>query len=908
MDFGRRLLPQVVDSYANSKPGKYYASVPKSGLDLSQGYQHITMKKLAALVNRVSWWLDDKFGRGHLEAISYIGPADIRYAIIFLAATKCRYKLAGVHAYIDLPIFYEKASVVFGPSNLPPSGYLLAEILKHEHVRAIYAPPSIIEEWYSEPAATEQAKQLDFILYGGGPLSSVGQNLSQVTNVCQMYGSLEVGQWMYMEFNPSEEVDMQHCGDGTFEMVLHQHPKFALHRSLWHNFPEIQEWRTNDLFVPHPTKKGLWRFHGRLDDLIVLSSSYKLRPLEMETIIQGNPSVSGALIAGQGMPEPIVIIEPRPDSHPSPNKKQAFVDKIWPTIVEANKIAPSYAKINRSRILLSDPQTPFIRAPKGTVVRKLTTKAYADAIDAAFNNHHVDPCGDSKTECVTDFILPGLKQFVRSHIADHLQGQGLADNDNIFLCGLDSLGAISLCRSLQRGLTPAANAQKLKPSGGNIISLRLIYRNPTIERLANLILDILANRDVSEPLTRNGVNDMEHVLTELTEGLPAKEAMQTTLPATVAPGERINVALIGPRGSLGPNIVRQLLDDPRVAEIYCLNRGSDGKERLRSAFQELGIADSKKFDTLDQRLFFMPVNLGESRLGLAASHLKKILNDTSVIIHNAWRVDFSWELDTYRETYLRSIREVIELSSLGRLRPRVAFVSSVSSVQEWAAVFPDSRVEEALPKSYQVASPLGYGRSKHVAERMLAKASSVLGIPITILRLGQVAGPTDTSSGGSKWSTDEWIPSLAAISKILRMIPADLPPIDWVPVDLASRALVELALLRDEAGGAAESRAPLRVFNLVNPNLSQWSTFAVPLSTWVDALVRLDPAGMPEAEARSSTKILPFFQLLADTAARGVALQPKFDTANAVRGSKTMRTMIAINEDLVGRWLSQWGI
>ncbi|KAJ8119607.1 hypothetical protein ONZ43_g3481 [Nemania bipapillata] len=320
----------------------------------------------------------------------------------------------------------------------------------------------------------------------------------------------------------------------------------------------------------------------------------------------------------------------------------------------------------------------------------------------------------------------------------------------------------------------------------------------------------------------------------------------------------------------------------------------------------------------------MPIDLGKQYLGLSPAHLETVLGKVNVIIHNAWRVDFTWSLDSYEEYYLKSVRELINLSSLSPLQPRVAFVSSVSSAQEWAAVFPDSPVIEATFESYQVSSPLGYGQSKHIAERALAMASVACNIPVTILRLGQVAGPTDPNRVGSKWSTDEWIPSLAAISKVLKLIPDDIPPIDWVPVDLASRAIVELALLGDDG---CQELPPLKVFNIVNPRLSDWSTFVaamhrrlthdgmeagvyrqVPLSEWVGALIRADPAMMPDSIAKSSTKILPFFQLLVETAARGVALHPKFETENAVESSKTMQRMTRVDEELICQWLEQWGI
>lgn len=92
MAYGRRLLPQVVDHHARTDPSRVYASMPKSATDLSHGFQDVTMAKLAAMVNRLAHWLVDVLGVGSLDAIAYIGPADIRYSVMFLAAVKAGYK------------------------------------------------------------------------------------------------------------------------------------------------------------------------------------------------------------------------------------------------------------------------------------------------------------------------------------------------------------------------------------------------------------------------------------------------------------------------------------------------------------------------------------------------------------------------------------------------------------------------------------------------------------------------------------------------------------------------------------------------------------------------------------------------------------------------------------------------
>ncbi|KAL9132932.1 MAG: hypothetical protein Q9175_005888 [Cornicularia normoerica] len=61
-----------------------------------------------------------------------------------------------------------------------------------------------------------------------------------------------------------------------------------------------------------------------------------------------------------------------------------------------------------------------------------------------------------------------------------------------------------------------------------------------------------------------------------------------------------------------------------------------------------------------------------------------------------------------------------------------------------------------------------------------------------IYRLGQIAGPTTTSGA---WNQREWIPSLIASSVHIGKLPASLGSrdlIDWIPVDIAARIIVDL--------------------------------------------------------------------------------------------------------------------
>ena len=84
------------------------------------------------------------------------------------------------------------------------------------------------------------------------------------------------------------------------------------------------------------------------------------------------------------------------------------------------------------------------------------------------------------------------------------------------------------------------------------------------------------------------------------------------------------------------------------------------------------------------------------------------------------------------------------------------FVSSVSAVGSWSG--PGSAPEEAI-HDMSAAAPMGYGRSKLVAECLLDEAARVSGVQSACCRVGIVAGPVESRLG--MWNKHEYIPSVS---------------------------------------------------------------------------------------------------------------------------------------------------
>ena len=94
-NFGRRLLPSVLDQVAATHPNRLYASIPVAD-QISQGYQDITFQQIKNAVDHLAWSISETHGQSKdFTTICYIGEPDLRTAVVFLAAVKCGYKVRG---------------------------------------------------------------------------------------------------------------------------------------------------------------------------------------------------------------------------------------------------------------------------------------------------------------------------------------------------------------------------------------------------------------------------------------------------------------------------------------------------------------------------------------------------------------------------------------------------------------------------------------------------------------------------------------------------------------------------------------------------------------------------------------------------------------------------------------------
>ena len=847
------------------------------------------------------------------------------------------FHLAGIVGLVVVPVFYEDSAVALPPPDKPNNGATACEVLQRSNGRitAMLSPPTVVEQLEYEPEGKEQAAGLDFLVSAGGPLSpAAGDSLIEVTSLSQFIGSTEIGilpafmprreDWSYFEWHPIYEAKMELISTdalgGIYECVLpfNQKIRDEMIRRVCRDssIAEDVEWRTKDLYRPHPTKANLWRFHGRTDDIIVLSNGEKFNPVTMEGIIQGHPLLSGALIVGQARFQAALIVEAKESTNIE--DRTSLIEKIWPSIQSANTEGPDHARIYRSKIIVANREKPFQRVGKGTVIREQIVKAYASEIEAIYSDESISMNQDGIHQLDNLEDAEELKFLVRACLSSILetrrassQGKGngspmISDQDDFFARGLDSLQTVELSHALRAGLRSSS------PLPGDLswLSSKTIYANPTIEVLWRAIQSRLTENTEAKTGDSEAqrIGRMSAMVEKYIDGLPRRAFHRNGIAGSNS--DALTIVLTGSTGTLGTNILQVLLRDPQVVMVYCLNRSADARQRHEKNFADRGVVEKYRLDNVE----FLQADFGGSQLGLSDANYAKLVNDANILIHNAWTVNFNQTLESFESTHIKGIRNLIDLALVSKHQAHIHFVSSLSSVGNWSA-YKEGPVTEAPLAEYGVAQELGYGESKHVSERILQIASERCGISIDILRVGQVAGPS--AADGTEWHQYEWLPALVKTSKALRMIPETLTVVDWVPVDAMAKIIVDLV-----HSGADAGHQYLRIFNLLNPKTTAWSSMAgsvqqwfanrsinlakVPFSDWIDALKETDMRSAEELNARPAAKILEFYMALEKAGMRPDQTNDAFDTDNGRRYSKAFTESLPIDSRLMEIWLERW--
>lgn len=284
-------------------------------------------------------------------------------------------------------------TAVIGPSQ-PPSPETIADVLRYGSVEGALLPPALIDGLCLSPAGLQALRDLKYIHYAGAPLSAKSGNLLiPYVHVVPCIGSTEAGgyftiihnipdAWDYVSFQKHAGAIFEKRLGNLHELVFVRDPNCAM-QQIFSVYPDHDRFETKDLWVEHPTHKGLWKIIGRSDDYVCFSHGDGLHASLLEPEITAHPHVKNALIGGNGRPGPVLLVE-LVESIDNVGDRKALIEGLRPYVEKVNSQCHESVQISLERIVIASKENPFITTTKGSVARLQTLNLYEDEIAALF--------------------------------------------------------------------------------------------------------------------------------------------------------------------------------------------------------------------------------------------------------------------------------------------------------------------------------------------------------------------------------------------------------------------------------------------------------------------------------------------------------------------------------------------
>ncbi|KJA23454.1 hypothetical protein HYPSUDRAFT_215226 [Hypholoma sublateritium FD-334 SS-4] len=401
---------------------------------------------------------------------------------------------------------------VFRPSKPPifasPDAVLNSSVATS--ASRISCPPAFVESWATDQSDVKKLKQFDWIMFGGGPLqSSTGDMMAQEgVNLMPTLGLTEVGpitsyfprrnraeEWNWFTFSPFLDlkfVKEEGHVDDVYRMIVKKNA-FKTPAVLNTNIEGVPAYDTKDLYIKHPTNPELWKIIGRSDDLIMHSTGVKTNPNPIEAELQKSPEISHALMFGRAKFQAGVLIFPAPDHALDTEElenKEAYIERIWPTIVNVNTSSPQHSRIFKETIIIACSSKYCEYTSKGLVRRAVTLDKYKAEIDAVYRTLEVGPQNPAVFNGRTLGRMPDFKEvrdLVKASVFSVLD-QSVRDEDDIFQAGVDSLCALSIRNLIVQRLRSSAMLSK---ESIQMLPRDILYVLSSISKLSAFVYGVI---------------------------------------------------------------------------------------------------------------------------------------------------------------------------------------------------------------------------------------------------------------------------------------------------------------------------------------------------------------------------------------------------------------------------------
>ncbi|KAI4194481.1 MAG: hypothetical protein LQ348_002638 [Seirophora lacunosa] len=404
---------------------------------------------------------------------------------------------AGIIMDIILPSLFG-LHCIMGPAGVVPNMHLVESLADHGRIDIWSMVPSLVDELGETPDVLAKFKSSKFICASGGPVSPISAGkVNDVIRVLNLTGTTEglfIGNlvveredWLWFAFHPFSGFQFKEVEPGIYEHWIHRNEHWPLFQGIFHTFPAEQSINIKDLYVKHATKPNLWAFKGRMDDLVVLSNGYKIKPLDTEAFITTHPAIDGCLVIGTGKHQAGLLVELKAPS----SKTDEILDSIWSTVEKANALSLHKNQLQWDYITFAEPDKPFVRTDKGTVKRHATLELYANHIERFYSSR------DENTDAVTidtssiESIMDSLRHILGSLLPTVHEA---APDTDLFSLGLDSILVFRTVKSIRAAM---GLQDQLAP--------RHFYANPTLAKFSAALARLAAEAKMTNATASDDV-------------------------------------------------------------------------------------------------------------------------------------------------------------------------------------------------------------------------------------------------------------------------------------------------------------------------------------------------------------------------------------------------------------------
>ncbi|VUC24989.1 unnamed protein product [Clonostachys rosea] len=649
--------------------------------------------------------------------------------------------------------------------------------------------PYILQMLYEDKRGVELLQSMDLVGVGGAPLpTTIGDGLVQAgINLVSRMGSMESGflmsshrdyqhdkEWQYLRPIQDERyLQFELRDNGLSELVVK--PAWPLRVKTNR---DDGSYATADLFEPHGTILNAWRYHSRADSQLMLANGKKFDPAPMEADILAATSIlRDVFIFGSGKNYPGILLFPSS----SDASDTTIIDTTWSIIEKINSQSQSHTRISKVMIIVVPvplAEAALQKSSKGTILRNQAEERYASWIEAAY-----DKPGPAASVLIASYdqLLQAVTEcFFR------VLGRKIDPNEDLYRQNVDSMACLQIRAQVMK--ICISNPEQQLP-------LNVIYECGTVNNLVKH-LDQIRNGEASEKQDQNErrYELMRHMVERY------RDFSDCLRPKIDKKEPKSVIVLTGATGFLGAHILHSICKEQMVDVVYLLVRAKtseDAYERVAGVLTQYGLIDLHLFSQSSHTrpsVVCLPCDLSDGKVGFSKEQMDEFSRASTTFIHTAWTVNFNLRLPSF-EDQVSGTQQLVQ--SAIKSNARFVFISSVAAVSCAAS----EAIREDISEDPSDASPMGYSESKWVAEQVCAAAYKTVTATesapesetsswMSIIRVGQLCG---NQSG--IWNKSEAYPLMLSTESLVGCLPRfEDQPLDWLPVDIAANAVLEIAL------------------------------------------------------------------------------------------------------------------